>query len=409
MSNVYKCPFCFYSFNRSSAIPEEINHDITVYHCPNPAIDDFERKVCEKELPLNFFDTESKVISICGSHNVGKTYYLIALLHQLKYNKSFHGLGFSSQLIGDKETVAEINKKVDDINDGKVLPYSIMRTGVEKQALVIDLAISTKRTTTHIYLSFFDTPGEGYTDRDYMYRNFQCIYKADGLLFLVEPLQIKYLIDEVHHTNDYLKNQRPGDLHEVFYNVIDLLKYVQKNKRNVQAPIAQPVNVPEAGENDPAPDEEPIRVQTAQNIQEEDETPNNGIWSRVFGTVKTAVNSDKVKVPIAIGLTKADQIQHLLMNEIPYDNTDFETIYLKDGKIDMEQIRDISGELKELAFNEMSGEVAVGKLLNGGVEQYELFGIKSGDVSETGIINDMSAPQGVLMPLIWLLIKLKLY
>ena len=139
MSSIYKCPFCFYSFNRSSAIPRVINNDITVYECPNPAIDDFERKICGKDLPLNFFDASSVVISICGSRNVGKTYYLIALLHQLKYNTSFHGLGFSSQLIGDHDVVNEISRKVEDIKAKRVLNFTLM-VPFEKLSTVLRIA-----------------------------------------------------------------------------------------------------------------------------------------------------------------------------------------------------------------------------------------------------------------------------
>jgi len=420
MSKFHKCPFCLFSFERSAAIPFKYGGgDITIYKCPNP----FEkngRKICEKELPLNFFDAESKVISIAGSRNVGKTHYLIALLLQIKFNKSFQRLGFSGQLIGHEDSIKDINKKIDDINNGGKLNLSLMQTGVEEMALVIDLTITKGKTSKHIYLSFFDTPGEGYANKRYMYENFQCLYKADGLLFLIEPLQINYLIDDIHEHNNYLKDQSPHDLQEVFYNVIDLLKYVQRNKKVVEPvvtskpkneePVSEPVSSEQNSAETTATESNPMQppvVESSSGLEE----PKQGFWQKLFGqnSVQTILHP-KVKCPIAIGVTKVDQIQHLMFNDVPFDNTDFESMYLKGNQINNDLIKDISGEIKDLVFNEEHGEIGVQNMLEAEISHYEFFGIKSGDVDEkTGKIDHMKQPQGVLLPLIWLLIKLKLY
>lgn len=414
---IHKCPFCLYSFERSAAKAfKYAGGDITTYRCPNPREKINGQKFCDKELPLNFFDAESKVLSIVGSRNVGKTHYLIALLLQIKLNKSFQRLGFSGQLIGHEDSIADINKKIEDISNGKKINYSLMQTGVEEMALVIDLTIRKGKTSRHIYLSFFDTPGEGYANKRYMYENFQCLYKADGLLFLIEPLQIKYLIDDIHENNPYLTDQSPHDLQEVFYNVIDLLKYVQRNKNliepvitpkpKVEEPVSTEQNSPEASASEPTP-LQPQVEEPAHDI----EKPKQGLWQKFFGQSNVpAILQPKVRCPIAIGVTKVDQIKHLMFNEVPFDNTDFESMYLKGTQINTDLIKDISGELKDLVFNEEDGEIGVKNMLESEIESFEFFGIKSGDVDEkTGKIDRMNQPQGILLPLIWLLIKLKLY
>lgn len=427
MSKIHKCPFCLYSFERSEAIPfNYAGGDITTYKCPNPREKLNGQKFCDKELPLNFFDAESTVISIVGSRNVGKTHYLIALLMQLRMNKSFHKIGVSGILIGHEDSINDINRKIDDITSGRKIEFSKMQTGVEEMALVIDLTIKKGKTSKHIYLSFFDTPGEGYANRRYMYDNFQCLYKADGLLFLIEPLQISYLIDDIHEHNSYLTDQSPHDLQEVFYNVIDLLKYVQRNKKKFERPVQKPKqleNITEPNTTEPEPN--PTETGTTQQPEQPSvsvETPledeptevrptQQTFWQKLFGqaNVPTMLHP-KVKCPIAIGVTKVDQIKHLMFQEIPFDNTDFETMYLKGSQINQELIRDVSNEIKDLVFHEEDGEIGVKNMLDAEIENYEFFGIKSGDVDlKTGKIDRMNTPQGILLPLIWLLIKLKLY
>jgi hypothetical protein len=65
--------------------------------------------------------------------------------------------------------------------------------------------------------------------------------------------------------------------------------------------------------------------------------------------------------------------------------------------------------LKGIVFNEQNGEISVKNMLEAELKHYEFFGIKSGDVDKDGRIDTMLNPQGILLPIIWLLIKLKLY
>lgn len=418
MATIHKCPFCLYSFERASAIPEEVNDDITVYKCPNPREDDFGTKFCGKVLPLNFFDAESTVISIAGSRYVGKTYYLVALLMQLKHNKSFQRLGFSGKLVGDKKGIDDVMKKIEVIEKGKdPLKATLPEEKAHEKALIVDLSISTGKTTKHVYLSFFDTPGEVYSDIEKMYRNFQCIYKADGLLFLVEPMQIRYLSKDILEANRYLKDQNPHDLQEVFYNVLQLLKYVQKNKKQpkpvqkpkTEEPIAEPVSNEQASQ-DSTVNEPPIVEQPLRASEPDFKQVKQSFWQRLFGSNEVPeILHDKIKCPIAIGVTKIDQMKNLMFNEIPFDYADFESMYLNGDRINMELIKDISDELKGIVFNDQHGEISVKNMLEAELKHYEFFGIKSGDVDKDGRIDTMLNPQGILLPLIWLLIKLKLY
>jgi len=425
MSKIHKCPFCLYSFERASAIPEEAD-DITIYRCPNPKEKSNGQKFCDRQLPLNFFDAESTIISIAGSKYVGKTYYLIALLMQLKRNKSFQRLGFSGELIGDPIAKKDIEDKIAFIKKGNILDPTTPGEIAHEQALVIDLTIKKGKTNKHIYLSFFDTPGESYNNLDWMIRNLQCIYKADGLLFLVEPMQIESLRPTIFETYPDLDNLKTHDLHEVFYNVLQLLIHVQRNKKvRIQNPKPNIPPVAEKVPNEQPPTEnanteqpsaeQPPKVEQPNTIQEpEFKYSKQTFWQRIFGKEEVPeIIHEKLKCPIAIGITKIDQIKSLMFNEIPQDYIDFDTMCLKGDKINTELIDDISSEIKEIVFHEEDGEIAIRNMLEAEAKHYEFFGIKSGTVDAKGkkvvSMENQNDPQGVLLPLIWLLIKLKLY
>lgn len=447
MNTIHKCPFCLFSFERADAIVEELNDDITDYRCPNPKEASTGRGLhCGKILPTNFFDAESTVISIAGSKYVGKTFYMIALLMQLQNNKSFQRLGFSGILVGDEAAKEEILKKIELIKSGGKPQATKLGDYAHEQALIVDLSIYNGKTVKHVYLSFFDTPGEAYTDIEWMKKNLQCIYKADGLLFLIEPMQIKYLRKEIFAANyTHLNAQNPHDLFEGFYNVIELLKFVQHNKKvkkpSLKSEEPQPVTEPVSAEqtsNEQAPSEPQVPKPKVTEIPIASEN-NLTFWERLLGKTKVIeILHEKVRCPIAIGVTKVDQIKHLMFNEVPYDSAEFESMYLEGDKINSDLIKSISNELKDIVFHKEHGEINVQNKLEGEVKHFELFGIKSGNavINNNGktlaveelqdVLNEkekedvylkmVSNPpeselqqQGVLLPLIWLLIKLKLY
>src|SRR5438105_2876498 len=135
MSKLFKCPFCLYSFEEKDAIP--VNHeggDIITYKCPNPR-EKNNRPFCDKELPLNYFEAESTVISIAGGRNVGKTYFLIALFLQVTRNRGFQKLGFSGILVGHSSAINKMNEYIEIIKSGNKLDFSLMHQEIEEQAI----------------------------------------------------------------------------------------------------------------------------------------------------------------------------------------------------------------------------------------------------------------------------------
>lgn len=378
----YKCPYCLHSFQKEDALVESSKNGVLFQHCPNPVIKEIGGKICGKRLPLNFFESESIIIALTGAKYVGKTYYYIALLDQLKNNQSLHQLGIQGDIVGSDEDKRKLNKFLDDVRNKKRLGATISIEDALKS--VIHLTIVKNKKTKHVYLSLFDNPGEKFTDIDHMIDNFSNVYKADGLLFLVEPKQIKKFWIQLFKNSGYLlKEQQTDDLYSVLNNIIQLIKHVNNNQ--------QRNDINSASLNS---------TSSLSNRWEE--------AKRRFIGLKNSGNNNKIKNPIAVSISKFDQLSKSIPITIPYDESQLETMCVKDNKLDEGILNGISNEIEDILTNLPDGDARIKNLLNGDVENYAFFGVRSIDVNEDGE-PEMLNPQGVLLPLIWLLIKLKLY
>lgn len=379
----YKCPYCLYSFSKEQALTENLQDGITMNKCPNPAVieEGSERKICGKRLPLNFLDSNSIVIALTGAKRVGKTYYYLALLDQLKNNRTLHQLGIQGDIVGSQEDKKKLQNFFEQLKKkDKLLATTSIESAVKS---VIHLTITKRDRTKHVYLSFFDNPGEKFTDIDHMIENFSNVYKADGLLFLIEPKQVEKLWQSILKHNPYLYSEdETDDLYTVLNNVVQLIKHVKNGSNN--ASKSNSPNVSTTG----------------------------GRWDRAKAKFSNfqgwGQTSQKVKTPIALAISKFDQLKKSIHVTIPFDETQLESMCIRNDGFNEELVNAISSEIDEVITGMPDGEARIKNLLNGNMKHYAYFGVKSIDVNEKGEPIDLN-PQGVLLPLIWLLTRLELY
>jgi len=371
---LYKCPYCLYSFRKGEELAERLNEDIVVQLCPNPAMaEDSEQKKCGRRLPLNFMKSESKVIALAGAANVGKTYYYLALLKQLKFNTILHEIGIIGDTESDEDATEKINHFYEEINNGtRLLATTSIKNALQS---VIHLRITRGDQVKHVYLSFFDTPGEKFTDQDYMLKNLPHVYKADGLLFLFEPKQIKKLWKTIIRDNSYLRAENaPENLYKVLDTIIEVIRHVRANH-------------PGGATGGSGKDK---------------------LLTQAWEDFVNSLGRQKLPVPVALAVSKFDQLEKSMNVTIPFDDTDFETMCIKKGRFDEKMINTISSEIAQSITGMPDGEPGIEQLLRSSLADYAFFGVKSVDVDEVGKPIYLH-PQGVLLPLIWLLIKLRLY
>ena len=378
----YKCPYCLFLFTHEEAIVENRHEGITTYNCPNPAVieEGSERRICGKRLPLNFLESESIVIALTGARGVGKTYYYLALLDQLKNNRALHQLGIQGDIVGSQADKRKLQSFFEDIKNKKQLIKTVSIESAIKS--VIHLTITKRERTKHVYLSFFDNPGEKFADIDHMIDNLSNVYKADGLLFLFEPKQVEKLQMGILKHNQYLEDEEEtDDFYTVLNNVIQLIKHV-KNSNGHQNNITPNIS----------------------NTRSKWE-----MAKRKFADIRgRGLVSNKVKTPFALAISKFDQLKKLIHVSIPFDESQLETMCITNDKFNEDLVNSISNEIDELITGKPDGEARIKNLLSSNMRHYAYFGVKSVDVDEKGQPIDLK-PQGVLLPLIWLLTKLSLY
>ncbi|MBC8755991.1 hypothetical protein H2O64_15035 [Kordia sp. YSTF-M3] len=364
----YKCPRCLHTFQKREANVEIIN-TTNYYSCPNPEEEDNGRKICGKRLPLKFFNADATTIAIVGGTGVGKTYYFLALIYELVFKKSLKRFGIQGDVLGGRKENTLLYQFLDDIYKGRKLQSTVgMKEAIN---VVLDIVITSNNKTRTIYLSFFDNPGEKFSDEEYMIRNFTNVFKADGLIFLVEPKQISSFQEIIFENYEYERLRQSTEFYTVVNNTINLLNYIRTNTNSNNL-------FPESS------------------------------WDRYVQSIKkiSTTFSNKHPIPIAFTISKYDQLANYLHVDIPLDETEMEDLIMKNRKIDIEALNAISNELKDLILNEENGEIGVENLLKSNLKSHAYFGAKSISVDSEGAPERLD-PKGVSLPLLWLLIKLK--
>jgi hypothetical protein len=357
-----KCLFCQHPFTRSQAIQEEINNT-TFYRCPNPQERVVGGLVCQQRLPLNFFNGESTNISIVGSTNVGKTYYLLALYLELKYNKSLRRIGISGDLVGDEAVKSQIIDLLDEVKAGKTLDAT--KLGFASKA-AIEISITRNRVNKRIYLSLSDNAGEVFKSLDLMIENLSNVFDADGLIFLIDPVQISNFREDVQRK--YGTPEDSVDFSTISRNTIDLLSYIQNNR------------VENYSSGSSARD----------------------IWRSGLSQVKKVIFQKKL--PITFAISKFDQIKDQFCNEIPLDAENLEGYILLNEQFNNDFFNDISNEFKDIIGDEEEGDPTVINLLKNSGFSYSFLGCSSGYVDQNNKFQ--YKPQGVTLPFLWILNQL---
>lgn len=348
-----KCPYCLHEFMRSEAEEGEIR-GYKFKICPNKDRDSNGRAVCGKRLPLRFFDSDSVVISLIGGAATGKTYYFMALKRILE-DSEVNALGISGRLFfppGDSASEQYYEKLQEQLNTGEPLDATSKDQGIEQAALVLEVNIDRNGKRKTVYFTFYDNPGEGFNDEDYIIRNMN-VHRSDAVIFLLAPEQIRQLLP-------YLNGEGTGQttkLNNVIGNMVNIL----------------------GGDGD------------------EDGMIN---W------VIEKFHKSKIDIPVAFCFSKYDLIDGIFNIIIPHDldETEFgQIIDLYNKSANYDEIDYISNSIREQIYN-----LRIYHLINNipsSFSNYHYFGIQS--IEDTGNGFRLK-PRGASLPIIWILKQLDL-
>ncbi|MET3290538.1 UNVERIFIED_CONTAM: hypothetical protein ABID98_003108 [Brevibacillus sp. OAP136] len=149
---------------------------------------------CHNELPITAGKAPSNIISIVGASQVGKSVYMTSLIHTLQ---KITASNFEAACM---PLNAEISRKFRENYEAPLFEHGNLLDSTQKekrQEPFIFQFIFKDSSKAPLTLVFFDVAGEGMVDREYLDIYAAHVKNSSGILFLVDPLQIRTIRDRI--------------------------------------------------------------------------------------------------------------------------------------------------------------------------------------------------------------------
>ncbi|MBP2000794.1 GTPase SAR1 family protein [Paenibacillus shirakamiensis] len=149
---------------------------------------------CHNELPVTSGKVPSNIISIIGASQAGKSVYMTALIHTLQHETADH---FNAACM---PLNAEISRKFRTSYEEPLFERGDLLASTQKEKMqepfIFQFVFKDERKPP-LTLVFFDVAGEGMVDQDYLGLHGQHIKNSAGILFMVDPLQIRSIREKI--------------------------------------------------------------------------------------------------------------------------------------------------------------------------------------------------------------------
>ena len=196
---------------------------------------------CHYELSHDAGFVDDYTIAIVGGPDTGKGHYIATLIHRLQ-NDVGTNFGFGLIMLGDETRERYRTLYFEPLFYRRELLAATRSASVDitiKHPMIFRLTYRLGRRMIAVNMSFFDTAGEDMINKDAMASDARYISSADGIIFLLDPLQI----DAVRQTlpEDILPRRDPRA--DPAY-IVDRLREVFEEQRKlsptqkVKTPIA---------------------------------------------------------------------------------------------------------------------------------------------------------------------------
>ena len=149
---------------------------------------------CHNELPVTAGKAPSNIISIIGASQVGKSVYMTSLIHTLQHYTADHFEAACMPLN------AEISRRFRADYEEPLFERGDLLDSTQKEKLqepFIFQFVFKDEDKAPLTLVFFDVAGEGMVEQDYLGLHGQHIKNSAGILFMVDPLQIRSIRDKI--------------------------------------------------------------------------------------------------------------------------------------------------------------------------------------------------------------------
>lgn len=193
---------------------------------------------CHSNLPQRFTEAQGRTMALVGTRGAGKSHYIAVALHELEHRVG-PSFGGSLMLLDDAS-----RDRVDNVltprlyKEGGVLDAT-QSAVVDRDVripLVSRLTLGSTKNATHSNLVFFDAAGEDLQSLSVLEREARYVTQSDGLILLLDPLQIPAVRDEFDSN---------GDLPPISADPYTMLGRLAALLREARAiPAGKPIDVP---------------------------------------------------------------------------------------------------------------------------------------------------------------------
>ncbi|MFC7791204.1 MULTISPECIES: TRAFAC clade GTPase domain-containing protein [Streptomyces] len=146
---------------------------------------------CHSDLPSDYCAQDSRIIALVGAKSSGKSTYVSVLVNELRHRVG-QAYGAALAAMGD-ESQNRDREMAEDLYERLRLPGTTRpaATGFNDPLLYrLSLPRQGRRGTRHTALVFFDAAGEDLKSAESMARYTHYLSAADGIILLVDPLQL---------------------------------------------------------------------------------------------------------------------------------------------------------------------------------------------------------------------------
>jgi GTPase SAR1 family protein len=160
---------------------------------------------CHMELPHTIDKFKNYIFSVIGAKAAGKSHYIAVLINELK-KRIGPDMNILLEPLNEKTIQRYRNDFYDPLFKQKrpidATMQAMTNTDVQ-MPMIFSLTFSKKgwfgkdKITGAIVLVFFDTAGEDLNDQDTMSMVNKYIYRSDGLILLIDPLQLSEIRDSL--------------------------------------------------------------------------------------------------------------------------------------------------------------------------------------------------------------------
>lgn len=192
--------------------------------------------VANKRIPSDFLENESLSIALVGAKATGKSNYIGVLIDEIK-RKMTASFNCTLSLTCSEESRQFYNQHYYDplFKYGSVVDAT-SQADVPPLIFPLRFMNDKNRITKVAALSFYDTAGENLQDTDKMLIENRYIPNADGIILLLDPLQVPTVRDQLRGKMPL--PEQNSDVNEVLSRIVQNIREVKNIKGNIKIPIA---------------------------------------------------------------------------------------------------------------------------------------------------------------------------